>query len=273
MMFAKVVRASCVLAFAAAPAAFAQRYSAHPKPIRQIELSKPFGLPAGWQFVALQGDPIPNEADGGVWPAALQLCIRRGLSGACAPALESGVEGDADPDSPYQGLHYLEDARLVYPRGRSARPLLLVRASAIPSYNGSRAVITQFVAYDGRRFRRAYRHPTGHNMNQEVRYIDRGPLRGHVIVAEPTADAPFAYWVTVNALTPAQTYRQILRYRSATRYGDGNGLEVIDSEMLNIQRRLGVWRPGMRLPLPPHCPQPRLIRTELWCGPSENPVQ
>lgn len=78
--------------------------------------------------------------------------------------------------------------------------------------------------------------------------------------ASPTAIAP--------ALTLAQTYRQIQRYRSATLYGDGNGLGVIDSEMPNIRRRLGVWRPGMTLPLPPHCPRLHLVRTALWCGPA-----
>jgi len=86
-----------------------------------------------------------------------------------------------------------------------------------------------------------------------------------VISAEPQEHLPYGYWITVNALTPAYTYRQVLRYPSATIYNDGNPLGVIDSEMPNILRRLGLWHPGMSLPVPPHCPKPHLVRTELWC--------
>ena len=62
-------------------------------------------------------------------------------------------------------------------------------------------------------------------------------------------------------------YRQALRYRSATHYDDGNGLAVIDSEMVGVERRLGVWKPGDRLPTPPGspCPRPNLRGAELWC--------
>jgi hypothetical protein len=59
----------------------------------------------------------------------------------------------------------------------------------------------------------------------------------------------------------------VLRYRSATHYGDGNRLAVIDSEMPNIQKKLGLWKPGQKLPLPQAgCQRPRLVRTELWCN-------
>ena len=33
---------------------------------------------------------------------------------------------------------------------------------------------------------------------------------------------------------------------------DGNPPAVIDSEMPNIEERLGLWRPGQRLPTPRH---------------------
>lgn len=58
----------------------------------------------------------------------------------------------------------------------------------------------------------------------------------------------------------------MLRYRSVTRYGDGNALAVIDSDMPALQRRLGLWRPGQPLPVPDRCPAPRLVRGELWCA-------
>jgi hypothetical protein len=118
------------------------------------------------------------------------------------------------------------------------------------------------------RFERIHFHDVGAYNNDEVRFIEDGPLRGAVISAEPTEDAPFGYWVTVSRFTPQRTYRQVLRYRSATHYGDGNSLAVIDSEMPNIERRLGLWKPGSLLPLPDgkSCLKSRLKHMELWCG-------
>jgi hypothetical protein len=144
----------------------------------------------------------------------------------------------------------------------------LVVASSLWGFNGDADVVTQLIAYDPELhdFRRVYRYATRRNNNQEVRYFGSGPLKGAIVSAEPQTNLPYGYWITVNALTPAYTYRQVLRYASATRYGDGNPLGVIDSEMPNIQRQLGIWRPGMPLPLPPHCRKPRLVRTALWCG-------
>ena len=130
-------------------------------------------------------------------------------------------------------------------------------------------VLTQVLAYQRRldRFVRIYEHLTGTNNNQEVRYVDAGPLRSDIISVEPTMDAPFGFWVSVNALMPGHLYQQVLRYRSATRYQDGNSLAVIDSEMPNIEQHLGFWRLGSPLPLPAGpCSRPHLIRMELWCG-------
>jgi len=61
----------------------------------------------------------------------------------------------------------------------------------------------------------------------------------------------------------------VLRFVSATRYGDGNPLAVIDAEMPNIQQRLGLWKPGQPLPTPTArdkpCTRPTLKRSALWC--------
>ena len=87
----------------------------------------------------------------------------------------------------------------------------------------------------------------------------------------PEWHAPFRYSIEVHRPTPTGTYRQVLSYKSATRYGDGNPLAVIDSEMPNIQKRLGLWKPGEPLPAPrldgngKPCANPTLKKTELWC--------
>ena len=141
------------------------------------------------------------------------------------------------------------------------------------SGDGDQVVATQLVAYDVRQdaFRRVYARSTGHNNNQEVRFVTAGPLRGSVISVEPQDHLPYGYWIVVERLSPAGAYRQALRYRSATLYNDGNSLAVIDSEMPSIERRLGLWRPGMLLPTPDTsggkpCPKPSMRHAELWCG-------
>ena len=64
-------------------------------------------------------------------------------------------------------------------------------------------------------------------------------------------------------------YVRILRYRGRTGYNDGNPLAVADSEMPEILRHLGLWRPGDAVPVPAHLPQGRgdlFIRNgEEWC--------
>jgi hypothetical protein len=231
--------------------------------VRDMDLSRPFGLPPGWHMVVTQAPPIDDhgEKDAG----RLTLCIRQN-AGPCVSALETAPKPDPEPQ--LHGFHVLDDARLVYPRAAHGRPLLLVQASSLSGFNGDHDTITQMISYDPglHGFRRVYRYATGHNNNQEVRYFGSGPLKGDIVSAEPQRGVPYGYWITVNALTPAYTYRQVLRYRSATIYNDGNPLAAIDSEMPTIQRRLGLWRAGMPLPVPPHCHNPHLIRAELWCN-------
>lgn len=231
--------------------------------VKALDLSKPFGLPSGWRFTAIQAPPLDDHGE--TVPGRITLCIKRNLSGWCDPALENEIVDGIPPQ--FGGPHFLHEARLVYPRGPHAPPLLLIRASSLEAFNGNRAIVTQLIAYDSARraFRRVYRSMVGWNNNEEVRYIGSGRLTGGVISAVPQLGLPYGYWITVNTLTPAYTYKQVLRYRSATIYGDGNRLSVIDSEMPNIQRRLGLWHPGMPLPLPPNCRKPHLVHTSLWC--------
>ncbi len=157
---------------------------------------------------------------------------------------------------------------VVRSHGASGQPLLLLVTASLHSGDGDQLVLTQVMAYrrGPDRFVKAYEHWTGTNNNQEVRFMPAGPLAGDIIAVEPTDTAPFGYWVTVNVFT-ARGYRPVLRFRSATTYADGNALPVIDSEMANILSRLGMWRPGLPLPLPATpCAKPHLRQGELWCG-------
>lgn len=161
--------------------------------------------------------------------------------------------------------HFLLQALVVRPPGMPR--FLLLELASFHAGNGDQRVSLQLYTYDQAKdfFRLAYAHRTGRNNNQEIRY-EAGPLSGVVIASAPTSDAPFGYWITVDRPNGRGVYRQVLRFRSATTYGDGNPLAVIDSEMPNIQRRLGIWHPGMALPLPARaCPRAHLVRGALWC--------
>lgn len=169
-------------------------------------------------------------------------------------------------------LHFYS-ATVVFAGANHSRPLLLIRTAAAYGGDGSHAIFTELFRYDRRknRFESVFSHSTGSNNNQETRFMEHGPLRGAVIVAEPTSTAPYAYWVSVYVRDKDGRYfDRAVRFRSATHYGDGNPLSVIDSEMPDILERLGKWMPGDPLPIPRRLPAactPHffLRHGEEWC--------
>jgi len=261
-----MTQAVVALAFATVLAAQPATWSV----ISNIDLSRSFSTREAWRFTATQGPPVAGDdtASGDEEPGRIQLCLRATASAPCDPQLLNVLRAGSSPNDFFTQPHYLNAVKIVYPRGSVGEPVLFVQTASMHSGDGDQLVLTQVLAYENsqNRFVRVYRYTTGRNRNEEVRYISSGRLKGDIISVDPTENAPYAYWVTVNSLTPQYAYKTVLRYRSATRYGDHNPLAVIDSEMPNIQQRLGYWKPGMVLPLPSGgCPRPRLIRMELWC--------
>jgi len=244
-----------------------------PAPLSQplrMALGEVFHSRSAWLLVPTQGPPTVDYGDNPA-PGAIQLCFKKGPDAPCS-STPSAMPPPTNGAS-YDGWepHYLSVAKVVYPRGPSGAPLMLIVTASVHAGDGGQLVATQLFQYSPDRdvFERVYTHATGTNNNEEVRFITSGRLQGAVISAEPTPDAPFGYWITVNRFTPERGYRQVLRYRSATHYNDGNALPVIDSEMPSLERRLGLWRPGSPLPLPlsstKPCPRPHLKGAELWC--------
>ncbi len=246
----------------------------HPTPQGMwLDLEKLFHTRSpSWRLVVTEGVPVKDYGDNDA-PGALTLCLRKGPAGPC---LSDAVTPPPQITTPDDAIgwepHYLITASVVYPRGPKAAPFLLLVTGSLNSGDGDQIVATQLLDYDSSRdkFRRVYAKSTGHNNNQEIRFITDGPLRGTVITAEPQEHRPYDYWVVVDTLTQAGAYRQVLRYRSATHQNDGNPLAVIDSEMPTIERRLGLWKPGEPLPTPPAgdgklCTKPTLRHSELWC--------
>jgi len=246
----------------------------HPKPQgMQLDLSKPFHTRTAWRLVVTEGPPAKDFGDNDA-PGALTVCLHKGSDGPC---LSDPVTLPLQPISPENPIawepHYLIAAEVVYPHGPKDAPFLKIVTGSLNSGNGNQIISTQLIAYDAGQdtFRRVYGNSTGHNNNEEIRFVADGPLRGSVISAEPQEHLPYGYWIMVSSLTEAGEYQQVLRYASATRYGDGNPLAVIDSEMPNIEMRLGLWKPGDPLPTPKRangkpCLKPTLRHTELWCG-------
>ncbi|OAN59228.1 hypothetical protein A7X12_24835 [Sphingomonas sp. TDK1] len=238
--------------------------TAQPPQHYPLDLAKPFGTRSHWTFTSTQAPDIRDPiTDDDTVPGPLRLCLSRDQGKSCSPILGRALTVDLRPDL-FSEPHYLEVVKIVFPS--AGHPLLLLRLASLKSINGDQRTATIALAYDRTAddFVIAYEKRTNRNNNQEIRYVETGPLRGAILSAEPTQDAPFAFWVTVSRLDPANRYTQRLRYRSATRYGDGNMLAVLDSEMPTIQRKLGLWQSGAPLP-PGPCPRPHLARGALWC--------
>lgn len=236
-----------------------------PESRSSIALSTPFGAPPGWRLAVQQAAATADDT-GDTEPGVIRLCLSRDAGRTCRPDLAGLLVVGGKPDL-FSTPRFLEVARIVRPR--VDLPLFLLRVASLQGGNSDQRVATVALRYDRARdtFVEVYRKQTRRNNNQEVRYVETGVLRGAILAAEPTGDAPFGFWIEVNTIGPGNRYHQRLRYRSATRYNDGNPLAVLDSEMPGLQRRLGVWRAGQALPVPAaSCPRPRLIEQDLWCS-------
>lgn len=255
------------LLLAAAASCCAGVASPTQKVIARIDLSRPFHLPPGASFIATQGPEVDDPVyEGEKAPGLIHLCLRFALSAPCAPDLDDALKQNWPADS-FSSIRYLEIGRVEFPNGAAKAPLIHLQVSSFHSGDNDQRRVAEIFVRRGGRFEVAYRENIGNNHNEEVRYIRSGPLKGSIIAALSPYGPPFSYVLKVSRLTTDYRYKQVLRYRSATIYGDGNPLAVIDSEMPNILRQLGLWHTGQPLPLPSSpCPHPHLVKTELWCA-------
>jgi len=218
----RLIATSIFLCVAGFPAAKAEP---QPAPLTvEIDLSKPFGISSPWRFVATQEpavfepvDPalvgsIPETFKGDYRPGLIHLCLQSGPAAACDPLVAMSQPPAPIPADAW-APHYLKYAGVVYARAGHEAPLFLLQAASNQSTDGNQAVFTQLLAFNRVKegFEQVYAHTTGRNNNEEDRFIASGPLQGSVISVEPTANAPFAYWITVTRPGPDFTYKQVLR--------------------------------------------------------------
>jgi hypothetical protein len=237
------------------------QFGTNSKVVTHLDLTQPFQTKSKWSLVAAkQPDEDSSAADGaGNRRGAISLCFVENDKPDCseetflAKYREGRISFDAGP-GPFYEL-FVSDVVFEGPGG--TLPLLRIKSCTMSGANGNCGVSTFLFAYDrnAQRFRVIFFNMMGRNNNQEARFVEKGPLLGSVIVAYPTNDAPFTYFVEVYKRSSDSEYSQVLRYRGNTHYGDGNPLAVIDSEMPETLRRLGLWKTGDALPVPPRMPR------------------
>jgi hypothetical protein len=253
------------------------QFGINAKVIAHVDLTQPFQTKSRWSLVvAKQPDEESSAEDGlGNRRGSVSICFVENDEPDCSQELfltkyrEEKISFDSGPGPFYELLA----SDVVFAGSGRTLPLLRVKSCTMSGANGNCGVSTFLCAFDrqAQRFRVVFFNMMGRNNNQEARFIEHGPLLGSVVVAYPTNDAPFGYFVEVYKRTSDSPYARVLRYRGNTRYGDGNRLAVIDSEMPETLRRLGLWRTGDPLPVPQRMPEgctKLVMRNGVeWCEP------
>jgi hypothetical protein len=253
------------------------QFGINSKVITHLDLRQTFQTKPRWSLVvAKQPDEESSVEDGGGNRiGAVSLCLVENDEPDCSEEmfLAKYREEKVTFVSGEPTFHELFASDVVFSGPGRTLPLLRISSCMNRGANGNCGVSTFLFAYDRKaeRFRVVFFNMTGRNNNDETRFVENGPLRGSVIVAYPTSDAPFTYFVDVYKRTSDGEYSRALRYRGHTGYADGNPLAVIDSEMPETLRRLGLWKTGDTLPVPPSVPGgcTRLVMRKgvEWCEP------
>jgi len=247
-------------------AALSHQGVAQPKIVSHIDLTEPFGTVTQWTFVAVEDGSQPT-ADGSVDHGPILVCLVKAGSPDCTLNFNQQTGSGMSFDTPY---HFFAGS-VVFASQNKSSPLLFLKVCGTMGGNGNCVIATALYKYDkgADRFSRVFLSLTGRNNNEGTRFVESGQLQGDVIVNTPTENAPYTYWIEVYRAGDSGHYGRILRYRGLTGYSDGNPLAVADSEMPEILRRLGLWKPGDPLPVPAHMPKGCsalfMRHGEEWC--------
>lgn len=240
-----------------------------PKVIADVDLTGPFRTVSSWRLVvARENGPPPPQVASVEEHGPLTVCFVKGVTPHCAVGFSWKIAGE---HTWFTTAYHLLTNRVVYAERSHRKPLLILRLCGALNAYANCGTATALYRYDRRsdRFVREFLNTKGRDNNHATRFVERGPLRGDVIVDYPTAHTPYRYWIEVYKAGKSGRYARILRYRGHTGYADGNVLEVPDSEMPEILRHLGLWHRGDPLPVPAHrppgCTHPVMRDQEEWC--------
>jgi hypothetical protein len=236
--------------------------------LAQIDLTTPFATTSPWAVVvakANQPDAAMLRWEGGTDDSdnggPVSICFVKNAVPDCSEhAITEEIRARFPDTEQIQALRPFYEffgARVVYAAPDKTHPLLLLSACSLHGVNGNCSISTLIYRYDrtADRFDIAFFDGVPRNTNGVIRFVTSGALQGAVIVAYPTGNAPYTYWVEVYKQDAAGRYRQALRYRGKTGYGDHNPLNVAESEMPEILRRFGDWKPGDPPPAPEQMPE------------------
>lgn len=253
------------------------QFGINSKVIKHLNLTQTFQTKSPWTLVvAKQPDEQSSVEDGaGNRTGAVSLCFVENDKPDCSEEMFLAKYRDEKGNlvSGPPTFYELFASDVVFSGPGRTLPLLRIQSCPIRSANGDCEVSAFLFAYDRKtdRFRVVFFNEVGRNNNQEIRFVEKGPLFGSVVVAYAGYDPPFTYFMEVYKRVAGGEYSRVLKYRGNTRYGDGNPLAVIDSEMPETFRRLNLWKAGDALPLPPAMPKgcTRLVLRKgvEWCEP------
>jgi hypothetical protein len=230
------------------------------KVLRTIDLTAPFHTKTRWSFEVRQEAPDCTDWEAFDPPVVLMCFIHEGKD-SCSP-----------------GRNVFDSVEIVYPDEAKSQPLL--EAISHLEVDGPSVGLedNDFWTYDAvlDKFSSAFSNQIWRDSGEETRLITAGPLRGDIIVSRITVRASPRYMIEVykpsemlkRTVFPS-SFIKFYQYESRTRSDDDNRLPVIDAEMPEIFRRLGLHAPknieDYIKDVPEGC-KPQMRNGLLWCA-------
>ena len=235
-----------------------------------IDLTKTFRTITPWTLtISLDDQEDQNENGPG-----LRFCFTHEGKRSCPRIIvpDCTVLADKSPcDDDKVPLYFEKLFGVESVQPRYGAPLLVILAGSSGAggpYQPYGPIVFAYRRSD--KFERIFTDTRSGNTNGETQVIVDGPLAGYIAEDSLTSNWPYAYFINVYAPTANGYYKQVLGYAGRSHEDDGNSLGVIDAEMPEIMKRLGVWRTGQALPVPANnplnCTDYTLKNGLEWCG-------
>lgn len=205
------------------------------KQLADIDLTQAFHTPTTWRYVVTENSSSTGFND----DISDKACFVDGGKRDCEDLL----------------AYTLGRTYIILPKGKLRVPLFVVTYDGTAG-NGNYAGTTVYTyRAAANRFEAIFGASSPPNNSGEIRVIQDGPLVGDVIVSIPPRGRPYKFTIEVYRLQKALHYVKILSYQGKTGENDGNPLAAINSEMPEIERRLGLWKKGDPFPTPARMPE------------------